>query len=66
MAFSPQPSALKYSVKSYGERREVAAEISFPLRQPHSAIFVLCLSYFCARDEARELIHIVRYYLSLE
>ena len=27
---SPQPAALEYSVKSYGERMEVAAELSFP------------------------------------
>lgn len=38
---SSQPAALEYSVKSYGERAEVAAELPFPqaLIRPHSAFW---------------------------
>ena len=70
---SPQPPALEYSVKSYGERTEVAMELSFlwlflitaTTDQTPLSILVLSLTLkinqLCARDEARELIHKVRY-----
>ena len=63
---SPQPTVLEYSVKSYGERMEVAAELSFPwlllltvtndqTQGPtqHFSAVIHPQNHLCAKDDAQ-------------